>query len=267
MVKSKYIGKKFGKLTVIDKISKKVSLFSCLCDCGNYTSRYAQSLISGESNNCGCDPYYKFPLLGKKFNKLTVIEELKKSVNYKRKVKCLCDCGNTTIIDYANLQNGHTKSCGCLSISLIKTQSLTHGKSKSKEYKSYRKMLERCNDLNDISYKNYGGRGIKVCDSWSESFENFYKDMGDMPTDAKYSLDRIDPNGNYEPANCRWADYKLQGRNRTNNHWIEYKGKKMVLQDWVNLFNINQSRMSRLCSKKGDYNAIDFLNKKLNYGL
>ncbi|MFA4845082.1 MAG: hypothetical protein WC654_00800 [Patescibacteria group bacterium] len=110
----------------------------------------------------------------------------------------------------------------------------THGYTrggKTKEYMCWLNMKKRC--LNPIAthYDRYGGRGIKVCEQWVKSFEDFYKDMGPCP--EKYTIERIDNDGNYEPGNCRWATRGDQVRNTRRNHWIEFNGRKMVLNDWA----------------------------------
>lgn len=92
-------------------------------------------------------------------------------------------------------------------------------------------MRTRCAKPSDKSYKNYGGRGIRVCDRWIRSFQNFYSDMGSIPHGK--SLDRIDVNGNYSPENCRWATPKEQARNTTTNRIISHAGRSQCLQDWA----------------------------------
>lgn len=98
------------------------------------------------------------------------------------------------------------------------------------EYRAWFKMKQRCLNPNYIAYRNYGGRGISVCEKWL-LFINFYADMGDKPT-STHSLDRIDPNGNYEPSNCRWATFLEQQNNRRNTTFITYKDRTQSIRDW-----------------------------------
>ena len=159
--------------------------------------------------------------------RLKIIKEVepKSSGNKKFKmVMCICECGNTTTIRYQSYKTGNTKSCGCLNNEkriLVGKNNLVHGHSNlrdkrnrlaSKEYKSWTNLKQRCNNPNNKDWNDYGGRGIKGCDRWVNSFENFLEDMGNRPNG--YSIDRIDPNGNYEPNNCRWADNKTQRHNQ-----------------------------------------------------
>jgi hypothetical protein len=131
-------------------------------------------------------------------------------------VKCLCDCGNEKLIVKNSLLRGITKSCGCLRDSKIRTIKISHGLSKTKAYRAYTGIKQRCYNKKGKSYNDYGGRGILVCDSWIKSFDNFLNDMGFPPT-CKHSIDRIDVNKNYEPNNCRWATRIEQGRNTRRN--------------------------------------------------
>ena len=109
-------------------------------------------------------------------------------------------------------------------------------KERGQLYKVWSHLRDRCNDPKTRNYKNYGGRGIKVCERWN-SFEAFLSDMGPRP--AGHSIDRIDNNGNYEPSNCRWATMRDQNNNRRDNRMVEFRGERMTLRRAVQLSGIN----------------------------
>lgn len=143
--------------------------------------------------------------LGNKYNRLTVIGEVEKQ-SRKRYLKCVCDCGQQTVVRSDKLKSGHTKSCGCLQRERVRdalSKTKTHGMTNSSEYYIWCGMKSRCFNENNKRYKNYGGRGITVCDRWRDSFENFYEDMGPRPSSI-HQIDRINNDGNYEPGNCKW---------------------------------------------------------------
>lgn len=143
--------------------------------------------------------------LGNRYNRLKVIGEVEKQ-NRKRFLKCVCDCGQETVVRSDKLKSGHTKSCGCLQRERtrdVSSKAKTHGMANSSEYHIWCGMKARCFNENNKSYKNYGGRGITVCDRWRDSFENFYEDMGPRPSSI-HQIDRINNDGNYEPGNCKW---------------------------------------------------------------
>jgi len=139
---------------------------------------------------------------GDRYGRLRIVKEIEQK-NKHRYIECECDCGNKTITTLNHLRRGLVKSCKC--------NVIIHGQSKSKTYVSWRMMKQRCLNPNNRDYKDYGGRGITVCDRWMK-FENFFADMGERPEGT--TLDRIDVNGNYEPNNCRWATSDIQASNK-----------------------------------------------------
>lgn len=179
-------------------------------------------------------------LIGKRFDRLVVIKYIRSDKWRNKFWLCKCDCGEETTVYGGNLKNSHAKSCGCLSIEKLKDRSITHGHYKngkmSQTYQSWNSMIQRCTNPNNISYPDYGGRGIKVCKRWKNSFENFLADMGEAP--EGYQTDRINNNGNYCKSNCRWATPKENSRNRRNNRMVTHKGKTQCLSIWAEEFDI-----------------------------
>jgi hypothetical protein len=153
---------------------------------------------------------------------MTIVKEVEPKFYGKKKIKmveCICDCGNSFVSRLQNIKSQHTKSCGCLQKSKSAENCLSRTKHNhstreghTATYISYRGMIERTTNPKHKSYQYYGGRGIKVCDRWKNSYLDFLNDMGERPQGL--TIDRIDSNGNYEPLNCRWSDTKTQLSNR-----------------------------------------------------
>ena len=160
-------------------------------------------------------------LSGKKFGWLTAISPLPGSRSSRRKWNCRCDCGNLVAVGTNDLNSGVTKSCGCQKVNLIREARTIHGHTShhanpTAEYRCWSDMISRCKDLRN---PYYGGRGITVCKRWKASFSNFLEDMGPRPS-VKYSIDRIEVDGHYDPANCRWATISEQANNRRDNRKV-----------------------------------------------
>lgn len=141
----------------------------------------------------------------------------------------MCSCGNETTATSWKLTSGYKASCGCAFRDAI----TTHGKSRTRAYRIWQHMRQRCSDkATGETRDNYYGKGIRVCERWQQ-FEAFLQDMGE-PEDNQ-SLDRINPNGNYEPGNCRWATAAMQGRNTTRNKVVMVDGRELILADAIAL--------------------------------
>jgi len=176
-------------------------------------------------------------LNGQVFGRWTVIE---RGLNKGRHVRwiCRCECGNTGLVTSSNLVQGISRSCGCFHIDKI----TTHGEYRSPEYRAWVSMKSRCYTKSNIGYPYYGGRGIIVCDRWLNNFENFLTDMGYKPS-AGYSLDRIDPNGNYCPENCRWSVREVQDNNRRDSVIITFDGKTQTVAQWAREKGIHKTTL------------------------
>lgn len=165
-------------------------------------------------------------LAGKHFGRLVVVGFSHKTERGDLYWACRCSCGNEKTVRAGMLRNGHVQSCGCLQREAV----TTHGGTKTRSFKSWESMRQRCNNPNAPDFASYGGRGIKVCDQWAD-FATFLKDMGERPEGQ--SLDRIDVNGDYEPGNCRWADPYQQQRNRQGTEYLTHCGLRLSYPDWA----------------------------------
>lgn len=173
----------------------------------------------------------RIDLTGKRFGRITVLSRSHKNAASQYFWKCECDCGQKLICRGASLKNGNTASCGCLRRELAGAKNRTHGKTHTPEYASWRHMKDRCVKPGDKNFAGYGGRGISVCARWMNSFENFIADMGQRPG-PKYSIERIDNDGNYEPSNCVWATAKEQNCNRRTIGAIENFSDERLIQEF-----------------------------------
>ena len=192
-------------------------------------------------------------LSGQRFGRLVVLERTG-SKNNRPLWLCKCDCGNEKIVSTSGLKSGDTKSCGCLkqekTIENNKNKT-THGKSKTKLYNVWFDIKRRCYNPKRENYKDYGGRGIKVCDEWKNNFEKFYNWANENGYKEGLSIDRIDVNGDYEPKNCRWVDNYAQANNKTNNFLITYNGETHTATEWSNIVGIRADTILHRIKKHG----------------
>lgn len=179
-------------------------------------------------------------LSGKRFGRLEAIRRVGFDSRQSSLWECRCDCGNIAIVRINSLTTGNTKSCGCYMKDVVSSMTIkrntTHGKSRSRTYRIWNKIKERCQDHNNKSYENYGARGIKICDRWRK-YENFIADMGECPEGL--TIERIDNDKGYFPNNCKWATRKEQNNNTRANRILEFKGQRKTLAQWSELVGIN----------------------------
>lgn len=176
-------------------------------------------------------------LTGNKIGRWAVIKEAER----KGRVRywfCICECGTERDVCQSTLRNGESTSCGCLTIDRM----TRHGLYKTKEFKVWSGMISRCEKPKNISYPLYGGRGIKVCDRWRRSFSFFINDMGMRPGKG-YDLDRINPDGDYEPGNCRWATRSQNLQNRRYKSKSGYTGVYLVRNKYDSRIGFNGKRI------------------------
>ncbi len=171
--------------------------------------------------------------------------------NGARTALCRCDCGKEQEVNINSLKRGESKSCGCL-----KRQNLSYRYRNTRTYKIWKNMRYRCNNPRFIKYAYYGGRGIKVCSRW-DSFENFLKDMGECPDGL--SIERIDPNGDYSPENCRWATLLEQHNNTRSNRFLTFQGKTQTMAQWCRELGVSYDLVCDRLSR--DWSVEDALTK------
>lgn len=175
--------------------------------------------------------------------------------------RCQCDCGETVTVAGANLGTSQV-SCGCYRREASSARLRTHGLSSTAEFSSWSCMIHRCNSPDDISYPNYGARGIKVCPEWVESFEAFYRDMGQKPSHT-FSIERRDNSLGYSKSNCYWASKHTQMRNMRTNHRIEINGETSCIADWCYRIQIDRRNIYRDARTKR-MTIPDFIKMRLS---
>ena len=191
-------------------------------------------------------------LTNQKFGKLTVVSFNSHRNRRRTYWNCICECGNTTIVEMSHLISGHTKSCGCITRERMKNINYINGLSASRIGRVYWNMINRCYRKNIKIYKYYGGRGIKVCDEWlpeNNGFKNFCEWANKNGYTEKLTIDRINNNADYEPNNCRFVDILTQANNKRNNVIIKVENKIGTIAQMSREFNIKYQTLRLAISK------------------
>lgn len=209
--------------------------------------------------------------LGKRFGRLTVVDFVHAEPPYRGWLwVCKCDCGNTRTLMVGDVKGGKTRSCGCLhdEVCSKKASKFKHSvKDHARLYSIYNGIKKRCYNENESRYKDYGLRGIKMCESWLNSvdgFDNFVEwSMANNYTEDM-TIDRIDVNGNYEPANCRWVSMVEQVLNKRDTRWVTYKGERVQLKVLCDRLGVNYDTVhNRIYSLNWEVeSAIDTLSQR-----
>jgi len=238
-------GKKFNHLTAIKyigikhtKSGNRFHYWLFRCDCGNEKVIKRDSVVYGVSKSCGCH-FERTDIAGNKYNFLTAIRFSETRCTKKGKPYHYwlfkCDCGKEKVINKQSVVRGTIKSCGCQHSKLQSIAHKTHGETKTRLYKEWRRMMDRCNakpSKNDCHYESYVLKGITVCDEWINSFETFRDWALSHGYADNLTIDRINYNGNYCPENCRWITNKEQQSNKSTNKFIEYNGERLTHTQW-----------------------------------
>lgn len=194
----------------------------------------------------------------KELDKINGITILTRAPNNGKKTMyyCLCHCGNLFKASQSDLHSKHTTSCGCIQHYNRGKATLTHGQSDTKLYYVYKTMRNRCYNKQVNSYKNYGGRGIAVCDEWKDDFQAFYKWAMSHGYKEGLQIDRINNDGNYEPNNCRWVTRKRNCNNRRSNINITYNGMTKTATEWAEYLGVNKKAFCSRVRRKWNIDRL-----------
>lgn len=207
-------------------------------------------------------------ITGMRFGKLVAVAPSDKRLDRHIIWECVCDCGTICFVSGASLRKGLTLSCGCYMSEVVHKNNIkykmTHNLSQSRPYNIWKLLLQRCYNKKHKSFKDYGGRGISVCERWND-FSLFWEDMKENYSDT-LTIDRIDNDGNYCKENCMWATQIEQSKNKRDNVYIEINGETKILKDWVRYYDINMSTYyHRTKSGMSQQEALTKIGKRKRY--
>ena len=252
-------GQRFGRLVVVRHYGKdkhRGLTWLCKCDCGNEKVTAGRSLRSGSTKSCGCLNNEKrqelhennlIDLTGKKFDSLFVIKRAK-TKNRKTYWECKCDCGKVINIRADRLVDGTAKSCGCYSSELLRKRVTTHGLSGTPIYTLFENMKKRCYKKACKEYKNYGGRGITICDEWLANRTVFFDWALTHGWKVGLDIDRKDNDSGYYPENCTFTTRAANSAHRRNTRYYIIYGKCFTsIVDAAKEFNVSQPTISYWC--------------------
>lgn len=207
---------------------------------------------------------YTADITGATFGHWTVLRKADaKSSNGSVLWECRCSCGTVRNVCESSLYRGKSTGCGCHRRLKNKLSATTHGLSKSAIYKIWQGIKDRCCNPSHVSYANYGGRGITVCQQWKDSFENFYLWAIDSGYRNGLTIDRINNDEGYMPSNCRWSTPLTQANNKRNNHVITYNGKTMTIAQWSKFLGVTPACIvNRITRGETDEEAVSTGSRK-----
>lgn len=187
----------------------------------------------------------RIDIKGKRFGKLVAIKDTGVSKNQKAVWECVCDCGKIVFVAQDKLKSGHTTSCGCKKRNGVAHK--THGMTCTRLYRIWKSMKKRTTNPHSSQYRDYGGRGIEICEEWKNSFEQFRDWSMENGYRSNLTIDRIDNNKGYSPNNCRYVTMKTQANNTRRNRFIRYGGEERTVSEWAEKTGIKRSTLeSRL---------------------
>ena len=193
----------------------------------------------------------KINMIGKKFNRLTVVCEYGRDKQGRCRYLCRCDCGNEKVIFGGHLRSGRIKSCGCYAREVASAVNTKYAKEDKILYTTWIGMRQRCNNKNVKLYYRYGGRGISICEEWDDYLKFFHWAIENGYEKGK-QLDRINNDGNYEPLNCRWVTRTENNNNKSNVKQYEIKGITHTLTEWCQINNVRRNTVKARLSRGWD---------------